>query len=173
MKTILGLAAFQLILTASPSTAGEATSEQTFDIEKPFITSEILDWYETRRVGILKAANCEITKPLKKSHYRVKSKTPLGNWNYIVRETIHRDQTRVRIEYTLADKLRTNLVNNVVTITILRAESGCSVTMKMVQKVNSRLAPSSAIRRSQHRSIEQVKEYLTSQVRPAQLPSSQ
>ena len=167
MKFLVYLAVIGTALSGTQRLiAGEATSEQTFEISLPFASTDIPEWYESHRVGILKAANCEITKPLKESRYAVKTKTPLGDWKYIVGETLEADDSQIKIQYTLAHKMRTDLLKHIVTITIGGAEKGCSVTIKIDQNVDSRLVPAIALRRSQEQSISNVMEYLAKHTGP-------
>lgn len=144
---------------ASTANAGEAVSSKTFVIKNEF-PEDFDAWFEKHRVGILKAANCEIMKPEGDRKYRVKTKTPIGAWHYLIRESVEANKSQATVKQSLVDGLETRISRYLVTILVRPAKDKTSITMKIDMKVDSRIVPSIILRQVQGRSIAGVQKYL-------------
>lgn len=156
MKTPYSLILLMLCFCPVAS-AGEAQSASTSHHTYGTIVAA---WYKDHRAAILTAANMKIQSTLEDDRYCVQSKTPLGNWSYVMKETIEVDGADVRIKYRLSNKLETSFSRNSVTITIAPTSDGCDVKMSMDQRVDKLLVLSRILKRSQQESINAVTAYL-------------
>ena len=164
MKNWIALAALATVtIFQSPAFAGGGAAEKTFQIKLPY--NMRVQWYETHRVSIYREANCEIVRNLGNHRFQVKTKTPIGTWEYVVKETITSSPTEFLVKITLEDKLKTRLSKLQVSIGISPTQVGSQVAMQMEMLAKSRLVPSAAVRRILGKSVSAVQDYLDANAR--------
>ena len=156
MRTILHLILFAICFP-SVVAAGEATTEATSNHTYATI---IASWFQTNRADILKAANMEIIEPAGTDRYKVRTKTALGEWIYVMEETIETEGALVKIQYVLADRLKTYFSRNIIAISVGPTADGCVVDIKLDQRVERRIVMSTVLRKYQKESMASVKAYL-------------